>query len=87
MTFIVQKAFEAHTSRMRGALASFATGFVFFGAMLMPEAAFARESEQNEQNEASDCVDPKHRHYVARSLTEPAPIRKKDKMRIRRVLM
>lgn len=82
MLFILQKAFEAHTSRMRGAIASFATGFVFFGAILSPEAAYARETEQ----EAAECTEPRHRH-VARSQTESTPIRKKEKARIRRVLM
>lgn len=82
MAFIVQKALKAQTSRMRGAIATFATGFVFFGAMLTPEAAFARETDQ----EAAECTEPRHRHIV-RSQTEPLPIRKKDKARIRRVLM
>ncbi len=84
MTFIVQKAFKAQILRMRGALATLATSFVFFGAMLSPETAFARETEQNE---ASNCTDPRHRHYVVRPLTEPTPIRKKEKLRVRRVLM
>ncbi len=84
MSFILQKVFSAHIQRMRGILTAFATGFLVFGALLSPEAASARE---NEQNEAPNCTDPKHRHYAVRPLTEPTPIRKKEKMRVRRVLM
>lgn len=84
MTFIVQKAYLAQSSHMRGQLAIFATGLVFFGALLSPETAFARDTEQNE---AASCTDPKHRHYAVRPLTEPTPIRKKEKLRVRRVLM
>jgi hypothetical protein len=84
MLFIVQKAFEAHFPRMgRCALLSTA-GIALCAAMFIPEAAFARENEQSEQ---SICTDPKHRHTAVRPLTEPAPIRKKDKERVRRVLM
>jgi hypothetical protein len=50
--------------------------------MLAPGAAFARETD-----DAANCADPKHRHVVVRALTEPAPIRKADKVRVRRILM
>jgi len=52
--------------------------------MLAPDSAFARE---NEQHDALNCADPKHRHSAVRPLTESLPIRKKDKSRVRRVLM
>ncbi len=84
MAFIVQKACLAQPLPMRGQLAIFASGMVFFGAVLAPETAFARESEQSE---AASCTDPKHRHYAVRPLTEPTPIRKREKLRVRRVLM
>jgi hypothetical protein len=56
-------------------------------AMFAPDSAYARENEQNEQHDALNCTDPKHRHSVVRPLTESLPIRKKDKSRVRRVLM
>ena len=84
MAFIVQQAYLAQPSRMRGKFAILATGLLFFGALLSPDAAIARETEQNE---AASCIDPKHRHYAVRPLTEPTPFRKKEKLRVRRVLM
>lgn len=82
--FILQKALKAHFSRMRGAMLSWGSGALFCAAMFSPEAAFARETEQGD---SANCTDPKHRHYVLRPLTEPVPVRKKEKVRIRRVLM
>ena len=84
MTFIVQKAFEAQTSRMRGIFLTFGAGIVVFSAGLLPEAASARETDQVE---TANCTEPKHRHTVVRPLTEPARIRKTDKARVRRILM
>jgi hypothetical protein len=84
MLFIVQKAFEAHFGRMGRYLLSSSVTVVLCAAIFMPEPAFARENEQNEQ---SNCADPKHRHVAVRPLTESAPIRKKEKERVRRVLM
>ena len=84
MSFIVQQSFEVHFQRMgRFALLSTA-GIVLCVAMFAPEPALARENEQSEQ---TNCIDPKRRHTAVRPLTEPAPIRKKDKERVRRVLM
>ncbi len=84
MSFILQKAFLAHIPLMRGYLLTFGSGLIFCAAMMSPDAAYARETEQNE---AASCTDPKHRHYAVRPLTEPMPIRKKEKLRVRRVLM
>lgn len=83
MTFIVQKAFKAHTSRMRGLFSAISFGMIALAAVA-PDAAFAREVEQPD---STTCTDPKHRHTVVRPLTEPAPIRKSDKVRVRRILM
>ena len=83
-TFILQKALKAHFRRMRGALLSLGSGALLCAAMFSPEAAFARETDQSE---SANCTDPKHRHYVLRPLTEPVPVRKKEKVRVRRVLM
>jgi hypothetical protein len=87
MPFIVQKAFDVHFRRMRGQFATLAVALVLCAAMLTPNSAYARESEHGEQNETLNCTDPKHRHSIVRSLTESLPIRKKDKARVRRVLM
>jgi hypothetical protein len=84
MSFIVQKAFPAHIRRMRGHWLTFGSGLVLGAAMMLPEASYARETEQND---AANCSDPKHRHMVVRPLTEPAPIRKSEKIRVRRILM
>jgi hypothetical protein len=80
MPFIKWKALKAQTVHMRGYLLTFSV----FAAALMPDSAFARESDQGE---AAVCTDPKHRHVVLRPLTEPAPVRKLEKVRIRRILM
>lgn len=69
---------------VRGILLTFGTGLVVFGTIMMPEAALAREVEQAD---VTNCTDPKHRHTVVRPLTESAPIRKTEKLRIRRILM
>lgn len=87
MLFIVQKAFDVHFRRMRGHFATLGVALVLCAAMLTPNSAYARESEHGEQNETLNCTDPKHRHSIVRSLTESPPIRKKDKARVRRVLM
>lgn len=84
MSFIVQKAFNMHFLRMRGHIPTFGAALVVCAAMLAPDSAFARESEQHD---ALNCIDPKHTHSVVRPLTESLPIRKKDKSRVRRVLM
>lgn len=83
MSFIVQKAFWAHFARMRGLRFSTCSAFALFAALAMPQSAAARETESNQ---SENCNDTK-RVTVVRSLTETAPIRKKDKVRTRRVLM
>lgn len=84
MAFILQKAFKAQTERMRGLFITFGASAVVLSAAMLPANAFAREVDQAE---AANCSDPKHRHTVLRPLTEPAPIRKSDKIRVRRILM
>ncbi len=83
MAFIVQTAFKVQFRRMRGLL-TFGSGLVLFAAMMSPDAAFARETDQNN---SVNCTDPKHRHTVLRPLTEPVPLRKAEKVRVRRILM
>lgn len=87
MSFIVQKAFKVHFQRMRGHIPTLGAALLLCGALLVPDAAYARENDQSEQNEALNCTDPKHRHSIVRSLTESLPIRKKEKSRVRRILM
>ena len=87
MSFIVQKAFGVQFPHMRGHILTFGTALAVCAAMFTPEAAYARENEQNEQHDANNCTEPKHRHSVVRPMTESAPIRKKEKLRVRRVLM
>lgn len=84
MAFILQKAFEVQTVRMRGFFLTFGAGVVVCAGGMMPDIAFAREADQAE---TANCSDPKHRHTILRPLTEPAPIRKSDKVRVRRILM
>lgn len=87
MLFIVQTAFKVQFPRMRGHIPTLGAALVMCAALLVPDSAYARENEQNEQHDAANCTDPKHRHSVVRSLTESVPIRKKDRIRVRRVLM
>lgn len=82
--FIVAKAFKVHFPLMGRYLLSSSIWVALCAAMFVPESAFARENEQNEQ---PGCTDPKHRHTAVRPLTESVPVRKKDKERVRRVLM
>jgi hypothetical protein len=84
MAFIVQKAFGAQIRRMRGLFLTVSTGIIVLAAGMSPDAAFARETDQSE---AANCVDPKHKHTVVRPLTESVPIRKSEKVRVRRILM
>jgi hypothetical protein len=82
--FMLQQVLLVQASRREGAFMKSVMAFVIGASVLLPTSAFARESE----SEAAICTDPKHRHAVVRPLTEPAPVRKKDKvLRIRRVLM
>jgi hypothetical protein len=79
MSFILQKAVPVQTGRTRG--------FVFLVLALalgaVPQTAMARE---NEQAEVGNCPGKAQRRIV-RQMTEPTPIRKKDKDRVRRILM
>jgi hypothetical protein len=84
MAFIVQKAFAVQFLRMRGHLLVLGSGIVLCAALLSPDAAYGRDTEQNDP---ANCTDPKHRHTILRPLTEPVPIRKKEKGRVRRILM
>ncbi|MES2782547.1 MAG: hypothetical protein V4657_07115 [Pseudomonadota bacterium] len=69
---------------MRRSFVTLSCGFVLLAAFAVPGTAFAREAENAE---TASCSDPKHRHVVVRPLTESAPIRKAEKIRIRRILM
>ncbi len=84
ISFIVQKAFLMQIRAMRGILLTFGSGLIVAGVSLTPGVAFARDKEQAE---TYNCTDPKHRHTVVRPLTESLPIRKTEKLRIRRILM
>lgn len=84
MSFIVQKAFLMQIYAMRGILLTLGSGLIVAGGALTPEAAFARDKEQAE---TANCTDPKHRHTIVRPLTESLPIRKTEKLRVRRILM
>ncbi len=84
MAFIVQKAFGTQIRPMRSLFLTVNTGIIVLAAGMSPDAAFARETDQPE---AVNCTDPKHRHTVVRPLTESVPIRKSEKVRVRRILM
>jgi hypothetical protein len=84
VAFIVQKAFKAQILRMRSLFFTFCASFVVLAAGISPDIAFARETDQTE-NASCGCV--KQRRTIVRPLTEPAPIRKKDRDRVRRILM
>ncbi len=83
MAFILQKAFLAHIAAMRGfvfaILAILATVTIGF----TPVAASPRDAEQAE-NVSCSC---KLQRRLVRPLTESMPVRKKDKDRMRRILM
>jgi hypothetical protein len=82
--FMLQQALPVQTLHREGAFMKSVMAFVIGASVLLPAQAFARDSD----SESAICTDPKHRHTVVRPLTEPAPVRKKDKLlRIRRVLM
>jgi hypothetical protein len=83
MPFIPQKSFKMQKRRMRGIPAPLSLAMVTLFIGMSPSAAFGRETEQD----AANCNDPKHRHAIARPLTESLPIRKSDKVRVRRILM
>jgi hypothetical protein len=83
VSFIVQKAFAAHFERMRGLRFSTCGAFALFAALAVPQSAAARETAPVQDE---NCTETK-RVTVVRPLTEAAPIRRKDKVRTRRVLM
>lgn len=69
---------------MQRKLLTFGLRALFLGAIMMPDTALARE---NEPAETANCTDPRHRHNVVRPAVEPAPIRKAEKLRVRRILI
>jgi hypothetical protein len=83
MLFILQKSFRMQKHHMRGIIAPLSLGMITLFIGVLPNAALAREAEQ----EVANCNDPKHRHAVVRPLTESIPIRKSAKIRVRRILM
>ena len=83
MSFILHKAFSMLIMCMRGFVF---TTLVTCGVLVlgfMPETSLARESDQAEN---ANCVCKSQRRLV-RPMTESMPIRKKDKDRVRRILM
>lgn len=84
MTFIVQKALNVHFPHMRGLFLTVGFGMAMLAVGMLPDVAFARETDQSE---SANCTDPKHKHTVVRPLTEAPPIRKGEKVRVRRILM
>jgi hypothetical protein len=83
MSFILQKAFPAQSDYMRGFVF---TVFAIVALAILgftPETAAAREIEQAEN---ANCICKSQRRIV-RPLTESTPIRKKEKDRVRRILM
>ena len=83
LLFILQKAFAVQVFRMRVFI--FTPLAIVGAAMLVvaPETAAARESDQVE---AANCQ-CKPQRRVVRSMMEPTPVRKKDRDRVRRILM
>lgn len=83
MSFILHKAFSVQIMCMRGFV--FTTLAICSVLLLgfMPETSLARESDQAEN---ANCVCKSQRRLV-RPMTESMPIRKKDKDRVRRILM
>jgi hypothetical protein len=69
---------------MRVLFLTLGTGIAVLAAGVIPDVAAAREAEQSG---AANCTEPKHRHTIMRPLTESVPIRKADKVRVRRILM
>lgn len=69
--------------RMRGFVFSMLAGSAIAVMGMTPETAAARESEQAESG-SCPC---KSQRRIIRPLIESTPIRKKDKERVRRILM
>ena len=83
MPFILQKGLSGHLRRMRVLIL---TTLAIVGAAMLgvaPETAAAREGDQVE---AANCQ-CKPQRRVVRSMMEPTPVRKKDRDRVRRILM
>ncbi len=83
MTFILQKASAAQNIRMRGSVFTILAVGAAMTVAVAPGTASARETEQVEN---TNCTCKSQRRMV-RPLTESMPIRKKDKERMRRILM
>ena len=83
-SFIVETGFGRQVVGMRGSFVTLSFGLFALGGGAFPDIAMARETEPAE---SANCVDPKHRHVVVRPLTESLPIRKSEKLRVRRILM
>jgi hypothetical protein len=83
MSFILQQAFSAQTPCMKSFVFTMLAVCAVAVLGFTPEPALARETEQAEN---SNCPCKSQRRIV-RPLTESTPIRKKDKDRVRRILM
>ena len=83
MLFILQKAFPAQSERMRGFVFAILAVGAAMTIAVTPGNASSRESEQAENTNCS-C---KSQRRMVRPLTESMPVRKRDKDRVRRILM
>ena len=83
MAFILQKAFSAQIMRMRGFVFAILAVVATITIGVTPVTASPRDAEQVE-NISCSC---KSQGRLVRPLTESMPVRKKDKDRMRRILM
>jgi hypothetical protein len=82
--FILQKAFPVQSGSMQRLAFIIMLAAIAATAGFTPQAAYAADSDQAENTNCS-CKTP--RRTIVRPLTESTPIRKSDKVRIRRILM
>ena len=80
MAFILQKDFSAQSMCMRGHIFTILAVGATAAIGIVSETASAREAEQAD----TTC---KSQRRIIRPLTESTPIRKKDRDRVRRILM
>lgn len=70
--------------RMSGHIFTVVWRALLSATLLLSNSASARAAEPSEH---TMCHHPKHRHAALRALTEPTLVWKKDKVRVRRILM
>ena len=83
MAFILQKDFPAQIMCMRGFVFAISSVVAAIGIGVTPVTASPRDLDQAE-NASCSC---KSQRRMVRPLTESMPVRKKDKDRVRRILM